>query len=123
MTSTKPMAGLLAVLASVMLAVWGVGPGACQAPRSRAVDLKIRGGNDHWWQVTESGDGFVAEKHVPNGEPVERSNFKLGIDQMKVSGKYMAYDLSGKNKDVLAENRDTAENSRWKLDGSRAGMR
>jgi hypothetical protein len=121
MMSTKP-SGVLALMASGLLALGVTSPGLCQAPRPREVDLKTRGGEDHWWQVTDSGDRFVAEKHVPKSQPVYRHNFKESADWMQVSGKYMAYDLSGKNKEVLAEKRYT-ETTQWTKEGGRNGMR
>jgi hypothetical protein len=72
MTSTKHRTGALALLAGVALGLGAPGPAGSQPPRpkKRAVDLNIRGDEDHFWKVRCDGAGTrEAGTDLPNKMP------------------------------------------------------
>src|SRR5438105_2227910 len=99
MTSTKGW-GLLAGVALV-LAVAGKGLGGPpERPLGTLVAFDRQG---HAWDVVRDGDHFVA-RHPRRDETVPPRNFEKAEGYLRVDGRYLAYDLSGKSKDVLAWN-------------------
>jgi hypothetical protein len=91
---------------------------------SRKVPIVIQDDKSQEWLVDLAGGGFTARRLKPGDNTMERKNFEAGGDWMLVSGKYMGYDITGKNVDVIPiDAKELADAGSWKKEGSRLGMR
>jgi hypothetical protein len=107
--------------AAVFLTAIGTAATHGQGAKPRDVPLEIRGDDTYFWTVSGS-ERFSARK-VRFGEKYEeRKNFRETADWMRLGGKYMGYDLEGKDPSVLG--RDAVdESAEWKKEGGRFGLR
>jgi hypothetical protein len=112
MTSTRTPHHLLALLGAAALLLGAVGPAHSQRPeRLEYVDLAVIDPDKHVWEVV----GVKDKSYLLERSECYRylKTFRPGgDDHMQVSAFLLAYDLDGKNKDVLAEAR-YGENTRW----------
>jgi hypothetical protein len=115
MTTTRPSRYLLALLGAAVFLLGVAGPSRCQRPqRLEYVDLDVIDPDKRGWEVVGAKDKeFLLQRPYDPRDSHYLKNFRpAGGDGMRVSGMYMAYDLEGKTKDVLAEDR-YGENARW----------
>jgi hypothetical protein len=107
---------------TMLITALGIVAAHGQGAKPRDVPLEIRGDDSYFWIVNGGGDGFSARK-LRFGEKYEESkNFRATADGMWLEGKYMGYDLTGKDPSVLA--RDAVdESTEWRKEGGRFGLR
>lgn len=121
MTFIKPHTGRLTLLAILALGLV-VGDVGHSRPPPRDVELNIRGGADHYWKVNHDGRMFLAVRIRKGTTSPIYDNFRETNDGMRVGGRYMGYDLTGRSKNVLARTAG-GQDTKWQKVGSRFEMR
>ena len=113
MTSIRIL-GLLGLLGGLAIGLTRDAPGHERKPKHLLGTMSVFDGKDYFGNVIRDGDRFVGDR---NQRP---DNYEsMFSDNIVVDGKYLGYDLRGKNKNVLVRE-ESGDDTSWTFVSSEA---